>query len=419
MTIIGVDAVDEAAARGRLIVGARDRLTPLARDRAAELGIEIVEGASPASAVPPAGAARAIPTVNLRGPGSLPSPPAPALFRRGAPFPGLRGRSVPESSASGGSTAGSRIGRVTIVGAGNVGTHAAMRLAETDLIEEIVLVDVVEGLAQGVALDLAHAAGVLGFSTRIRGAASVESAGRAQYTVITAGRPRQPGMSRTDLTETNAAIVGPVAREAGITSPEGVIVVVTNPLDEMTELAWAASGLPSSRVIGMAGVLDAARFQALAGQAAGIRPDTVSALALGSHGDEMVIPLSQASIGGRDAASALTEKLDAVVDRTRNSGAEVVGLLGKGSAFITPGLAAARMVEYMIRDDRRVISATVRPDGQFGLRNVYVGLPVRLGRSGVAEIVEVPLSAAEQSALREAARQITDRVGSLAVPQGG
>lgn len=304
---------------------------------------------------------------------------------------------------------------MTVVGAGNVGTHAAMRLAETNLVGEIVLVDVVEGLAKGVALDLTHASGLLGFDVRIRGESSIEAAGPSEYTIITAGRPRQPGMSRTDLTATNAEIVGGLATTVGRISPNGVIVVVTNPLDEMTELAWKSSGLPSSAVIGMAGLLDSARFQALAGLAVDARPDTVSGIALGSHGEEMVFPVSQARIAAEPAADRLGERLASVVNRARDSGAEVVGLLGKGSAFITPGLASARMVEHMIRDDGTVLSATVRPDGQYGIDGVYVGLPVRLGRRGLREVVMLPLTDPEIAQLRAAADQIRARVSDISV----
>jgi len=411
MSVIGVDAVEDASASGRLVLARGDRMTPLARDRAAELGVEIVEGVAdrvtgPAS---PTVSDGIVPRIALGGPGALPSPPVPAFFRRGAPFPGLRGRTVPSSS---------RIPRVTVIGAGNVGTHAAMRLAETDLVDEIVLVDVVEGLARGVALDLTHAAGLLGFSTRVRGEATVEAAGRADYTIMTAGRPRQPGMSRTDLTATNAAIVGDLAAAVGRVSPEGVIVVVTNPLDEMTELAWRRSGLPPARVVGMAGLLDSSRFQALAGIVAGVRADGVAGLALGSHGDEMVFPASQARIGADAATARLSDRFAATVERARDSGAEVVGLLGKGSAFITPGLAAARMVEHMIRADGSVLSATVRPRGEYGIADVYVGLPVRLGRHGLAEIVNLPLDAEETAALRAAAEKIRARVGELSSSAG-
>ncbi|MBN9176561.1 MAG: malate dehydrogenase [Microbacterium sp.] len=433
MSILGADAVDAAAPFGRLVVNAGDRVTPLARDRAAELGVEIVEAAPSSPRVPgapsavpaaPSAPRGSLPRVDLSARGALPSPPVPALFRRGAPYPGLRGRSTPAAPSAGSRTppaaGGGRVARVTVVGAGNVGTHAAMRLAETDLVNEVVLVDVVEGLARGVALDLTHAAGLLGFASRIRGESSIAAAGRSDYTIITAGRPRQPGMSRTDLTATNAEIVGTLAEAVGRISPDGVIVVVTNPLDEMTELAWRRSGLPETHVIGMAGLLDSARFQALAALASDGRADAVSGIALGSHGDEMVFPSSQARIGSDTASARLGDRFAATVDRARNSGAEVVGLLGKGSAFITPGLAAARMVESMIRGDGALLSATVRPHGEYGIDGVYVGLPVRLARAGLAEIVTLPLEAAETVALREAAAKIRVRVSELpAAVMGG
>lgn len=418
MSVFGVDDVEAAAATRRLVLGPKDRLTPLARDRAEELEVAIVVAGSSGHA--PSSTLHSSPhtpgTMNLTDTAPLPVPPSPALFRRGAPFPLLRGRSIgPRASVAAVSSPTTRVGRVVVVGAGNVGTHAAMRLAETDLVDEIVLVDIVEGLAKGVALDLTHAAGLLRFATRIRGEVSVEAAGRADYTIITAGRPRQPGMSRTDLTATNAEIVAPLARAVGAVSPDGVIIVVTNPLDEMTELAWTQSGLPSSRVIGMAGLLDSARFQALAGGALDARPDSVSALALGSHGDEMIVPLSQAHFEGGSLRDRLGSRLTAIVDRTRASGAEVVGLLGKGSAFITPGLAAATMVEAMIESDGRIVSATVRPDGHYGISGVYVGLPVRLRRDGLAEIVQVQLSDEELAEVRAAAEQIRERVHELAL----
>ena len=215
-------------------------------------------------------------------------PPSGALYRRGAPLPGtVRGW-------SGGAT-----GRAVVVGAGHVGMITALRLAEADVFAEIVLVDVDEGRAAGIALDLTHTAALGGFATRIRGVGAVEEAGRADYAVITAGRARQPGMSRSDLVGVNAEIVGDVARRIARTSPGAVIVVVTNPLDEMTHHAWKSSGLPPERVIGMAGVLDAARFRSLAALEGIARADRIEAVALGSHGDAMVIPLSQAAVGGR------------------------------------------------------------------------------------------------------------------------
>ncbi|MFR9805186.1 malate dehydrogenase [Pseudonocardia sp. RS010] len=302
-----------------------------------------------------------------------------------------------------------------VVGAGNVGMIAAMRLADADVFDEVVLVDIDEGRAGGVALDLTHTAALSGFATRVRGVGSVEAAGPADYVIITAGRPRQPGMSRSDLISTNAAIVGDVARRVAATSPQAVIVVVTNPLDEMTQHAWAASGFPAERVLGMAGVLDTARFQALAALTGVARADQIHAWALGSHGEEMVIPLSHATAAGRPLTAAIpTADLDAIVNRARGSGAEVVGLLRSGSAFMAPGMSAARMVLAMVADSGEVMPAAVLADGSYGIRDVYVGLPARLGRGGVREIVQLDLRPDELAALREAADRIRERLGQLA-----
>jgi malate dehydrogenase len=304
---------------------------------------------------------------------------------------------------------------VVVIGAGHVGMIAALRLADADLFEEIVLVDIDEGRAAGIALDLAHAAALGGFATRVRGTGTVEDAGSADYVVITAGRARQPGMSRSDLVSTNAAIVGDLARRVAGTSPDAVIVVVTNPLDEMTQHAWRSSGFPAERVIGMAGVLDTARFQALAWLAGAGRADQINAVALGSHGEEMVIPLSQARADGRPLTEALGQPaLAAIVDRARSSGAEVVGLLKTGSAFMAPGMSAARMVLAMARDTGEVMAASVLADGSYGIHDVYVGLPVRLGRGGVREIVRLDLRPDELGALREAADRIRERLTQLA-----
>lgn len=317
--------------------------------------------------------------------------------------------------AYGAGPASGRSGRVLVVGAGNVGMVAAMRLVEADVFAEVVLADVDEGRAAGVALDLTHAAALGGFATAVRGVGAVEGAGRADYVVITAGRPRQPGMSRSDLTSTNAAIVGDVACTVAATSPDAVIVVVTNPLDEMTQHAWTSSGFPAERVLGMAGVLDTARFQALAALTGVTRADRITAWALGSHGEEMVIPLSQATADGRPLAGLIpAAELDAIVGRARNSGAEVVGLLKKGSAFLAPGMSAARMVLAMAADSGEVMPAAVLADGHYGIRGVYVGLPARLGRGGVREIVELDLTHDELAALQAAADRIRERLGRLA-----
>jgi len=301
-----------------------------------------------------------------------------------------------------------------VVGAGHVGMMTAARLADADVFSEIVLVDVVDGLAAGIALDLAHTAGLSGSRTRISGVVSVTEAGAADYVVITAGRARQPGMSRGDLVSTNAAIVGDIAAQVAGVAPDAVLLVVTNPLDEMTQHAWRASGFAPGRVIGMAGVLDGARFRALAAQAAGLRPDQVRAVALGSHGEEMVIPLSQASAAGRPITEVLGEAAtEAIVNRTRDSGAEVVSLLKQGSAFIAPGACAARMVLAMAAGSDETLAASVLADGSYGIEGVYVGLPVRLGPGGVREIVELSLTAGELAELGRAADRIRRRLPAL------
>jgi malate dehydrogenase len=448
MTVVGASDVDAAGGAGILQVGARDIVTPLARERARELGIQIVIGPPgaaaaviadrPTSSVPQPGpptvpqgaatsavpghrAAPAAPTPSPAGPAPAPAaaaargdgaprpirPPSGALYRRGAPLPAAvrpTGRGRPGST-----------GRVVVVGAGHVGMITAMRLADADVFTEVVLVDIDEGRAAGIALDLTHTAALAGFATRVRGTGRVEDAGMADYVVITAGRARQPGMSRSDLVSTNAAIVGDVAQRVARTSPGAVIVVVTNPLDEMTQHAWQTSGFPSERVIGMAGVLDTARFQALAALTGVERADRIEALALGSHGEEMVIPTSQSTIAGRPVTDALDPTaLESIVDRARGSGAEVVGLLKTGSAFMAPGTSAAKMVLAMAADTGQIMPAAVLADGSYGIRDVYVGLPARLGRGGVREIVELDLRPDELAALREAADRIRERLGQLA-----
>jgi malate dehydrogenase len=414
MTVWGADAVE--AARGELPVAAGDVVTPLARERAAELGVKIVVAGSAGQSRRPGAAGRDEMPVSARSgvvkarfhrTAGAAQAVSGALYRRGAPLP--RG----EAGRGAGTGAGGR--RVMVVGAGHVGMMTAARLAEADVFEEIVLVDVVDGLAAGIALDLTHTAGLAGFRTRITGAVTVEEAGPADYVVITAGRARQPGMSRSDLVSTNATIVGDIASRVAAVAPGAVLLIVTNPLDEMTQHAWRASGLPPERVIGMAGVLDTARFRGLAAQAAGLRPDQIQAVALGSHGEEMVIPLSQASAAGRPITEVLGEAAtEAIVNRTRDSGAEVVSLLKQGSAFMAPGASAARMILAMAAGGDEPLAASVLADGSYGIGGVYLGLPVRLGPGGVREIVELPLTSGELAELRRAADRIRLRLPAAA-----
>lgn len=395
-------AADVEGAGKRLVLQAGDRLTPLARDRAKELGVELAE---PGQAATPPG-----PAAGAAEPGGgtrLVLPPSGALYRRGAPVPANV-------------TTGARNGQrptAAVVGAGHVGAMTALRLAESDLFARVALIDVVPGLAAGLALDMWHGAAMYGFSTLIEGGADLSALAGAEYVVITAGKPRQPGMSRTDLTAVNAAIVGDVCRAIRTHAPDSTVVVVTNPLEEMTHLAAAATGFPEERVIGMAGVLDSGRFCSLVGLTGQARPQDVRALALGSHGPEMVIPLSQAFVRGQPIETVLDPAtLGAIVERTRESGGEVVKLLQKGSAYFSPAESAALMVRAMVQNRGEVLAACVRSRGAYGVADTRVGLPVRLGRRGVREIVILPLRAEETRALQEAAARIAARIADLPKP---
>lgn len=395
-------AADVEAAGPRLVLGKGDRLTPLARDRAKELGVELVASDAPV-AVPKACAAvaPAPPSAPSRTPFVL--PPSGAMYRR---------NSIGPSALSG--TARSARPKAGVVGAGHVGAMTALRLAESDLFASVALVDVVPGLAAGLALDMWHGAGLYGFSTTLEGSNDLAALDGAEYIVITAGKPRQPGMSRTDLTAVNAAIIEGVCKAIRIHAPESTVIVVTNPLEEMTHLAARYTGFPDERVIGMAGVLDSARFCSLVGLTGLAKPQEVRALALGSHGPEMVIPLSQAFVRGKPIESVLdAETLKGIVERTRESGGEVVKLLQQGSAYFSPAESAVTMVRSMVRDSGDVLAACVRSRMAYGIGDTRVGLPVRLGRRGVKEIVNLPLRSDEQRALHEAASRIAVRIDEL------
>jgi len=409
-------AADVESARGRLVLGKGDRLTPLARDRAKELGVELVYGdALPAAGSVPAAAPgrKAYAQQPLTPPPTAPAgrtpfvlPPSGAMYRRHALGPS-------QASTPG---RGERP-KAAVVGAGHVGAMTALRLAESDLFSNVALVDVVPGLAAGLALDMWHGAGLYGFSTTLEGSDDLAALSGAEYIVITAGKPRQPGMSRTDLTAVNAAIVESVCKAIRIHAPQATVVMVTNPLEEMTQLAATHTGFPEERVLGMAGVLDSARFCALVGSSGHAKPQEVRALALGSHGPEMVIPLSQAFVRDKPIESVLdASSLKAIVERTRESGGEVVKLLQKGSAYFSPAESAAAMVRAMVRDSGEVLAACVRSRGAYGVADTRVGLPVRLGRRGVKEIVTLALRPDEQQALREAASRIAARIDELGKP---
>ncbi|MGY8683413.1 malate dehydrogenase [Bradyrhizobium sp. UFLA05-153] len=332
-----------------------------------------------------------------------------ALYRRGAPVP-------PKMRVLGESETKTRDDRprAAVIGAGHVGAMTALRLAETSLFSRVTLVDIIPGLAAGLALDMWHSASLRGFTTKIEGSTDLSALEGASYIIMTAGRPRQPGMSRTDLTGVNAEIVSGVADGIRRYAPNSVAIVVTNPLEEMTHLMARRTGFPSNRIIGMAGVLDSARFCSLIALEGIARPQDVSAIALGSHGTEMVIPLSLATVRGRPLEELIAkDRLAAIVERARDSGAEVVKLLQKGSAYFSPAESAASMVAAMVKGGSDLIAACVQSAGAYGVEDTRIGLPVRLATDGVKEIVKLPLRPDEQAALAEAARSIAKRISEL------
>jgi malate dehydrogenase len=304
--------------------------------------------------------------------------------------------------------------RVAVVGAGMVGATTASRLAEARICDHVALIDVAGDLARAMALDIGSSLPLLGSDTTLTGGEGYEGARGADVVVITAGRPRQPGQSRADLLEGNGRIVEEVCRELRSAAPDAVVIVVTNPLDEMTTLAQNALGFAPERVVGMAGLLDTARFRHFLAERAGFAASAVHALTLGSHGDTMV-PLSRtATIGGRAAADALGEAaLAEVVQRTRDGGAEVVRLLQRGSAYWAPSAAVLLMVRAILRDEQVVLPIAAQLAGEFGIDGVYVGVLARLGRRGVSEIVTAGLDEGEVAALRAAAEEVRSRVADL------
>jgi malate dehydrogenase len=297
--------------------------------------------------------------------------------------------------------------KVTIAGAGFYGSTLAQRIAEGGYADEVVLTDIVEGKPQGLALDLMQSRPLAGFETRITGTNTYAETAGSDICVITAGLPRKPGMSRMDLLEVNARIVGDVTRQLVDQSPGTVLIVVSNPLDEMTALAAVASGLPRSRVMGQAGMLDTARFRHFVAERLGVPTRAVTALTLGSHGDTMVPVPSQSSVDGKPLTDVLDQSLiDEIVQRTRDGGAEVVALLKTGSAYFAPAAAAAAMVRAVAGDTGEVQPVSAWVEGAYGVEGVYLGVPARLGRAGVVEVVELPLADDELAALRAAAEAV-------------
>lgn len=303
--------------------------------------------------------------------------------------------------------------KVTVIGAGNVGSTTAQQIIETGL-ADVVLVDIVEGLPQGKALDLIEAAPVVGYDVRITGTNDYADTADSRIIVVTSGLARQPGMSRDDLMLKNAGIVEAVVRQAAAVSPDAILVIVTNPLDAMCHVAMRASGFPRERVVGMAGVLDSARFRAFIAEELEVSVRDVRAFVLGGHGDTMVPLPRYSTVGGVPITELMTpERIEQIVERTRNGGAEVVALLKTGSAYYAPAASIVEMVEAILRDRRRILPCAAFLQGEYGIDGLFVGVPVILGHAGIEKIIEISLTDAEQAALVSSSVAVRELVAKL------
>jgi malate dehydrogenase len=304
--------------------------------------------------------------------------------------------------------------KVAVVGAGNVGATAAQRLAEKNLARTVVLIDVIEGIPQGKALDQYQSGPIEGFDTRVIGTNGYDEAASAEVFVVTAGIARKPGMSRDDLVKTNAGIVKSVGEQIRRVAPNAIVVVVSNPLDVMCYVAMRATGFPRERVIGMAGVLDTARYRMFLAEAIGVSVEDIQAMVLGGHGDTMVPLPSYTTVAGIPVTQLIDQpRLDAIVDRARNGGAEIVSFLKTGSAYYAPSAAAVQMVEAIALDKKRILPCSAWLTGEFGLRDVFCGVPVKLGRAGLEQIIEITLSDGERAALAASAEAVRRTMTTL------
>ena len=303
--------------------------------------------------------------------------------------------------------------KITIVGSGNVGATAA-HWAVAKALGDVVLVDIVEGVPQGKGLDLLQAGPVEGFDCRVVGSNSYAETKGSDVVVITAGVPRKPGMSREDLLDTNAKIMKSVTQEVVKASPNTILLVVSNPLDVMAYVAKQVSGFPRERVVGMAGILDTARFRTFIAEAAGVSVEDIMALVLGGHGDSMVPLVRCTSIGGIPVTEFLPkEKIDEIVERTRNGGAEIVSYLKMGSAFYAPGAAIVQMLEAILQDKKRILPCSAYLEGEYGVEDVFLGVPVKLGARGMEGVIEVPLADEEREALMKSAKAVQGSIQHL------
>ncbi|HMA24461.1 MAG: malate dehydrogenase [Gemmatimonas sp.] len=301
------------------------------------------------------------------------------------------------------------VNKITVVGAGNVGATSAQRVAEKELAGTVVLVDVVEGIPQGKGLDQWQSAPIEGFDSRIVGTNGYDETAGSDIVIITAGIARKPGMSRDDLLNTNAGIVKQVSEQVKKTSPNAIIIVVSNPLDVMCYVAKEVTGFPRERVLGMAGVLDTARYRGFLAEALDVSVRDIQAMVLGGHGDTMVPLISYTSVSGIPVTQLMDRaKLDAIVDRTRNGGAEIVKHLKTGSAYYAPSAGAVQMAEAIVFNQRRILPCAAWLDGEYGMKGLFLGVPCKLGRNGLEKIIEVELTADERAALTKSAEAVRE-----------
>ncbi|HWJ16258.1 MAG TPA: malate dehydrogenase [Gemmatimonadaceae bacterium] len=301
------------------------------------------------------------------------------------------------------------VNKITVVGAGNVGATTAQRVAEKELARTVVMVDVVEGVPQGKGLDQWQSAPIEGFDSRVIGANGYDETAGSDIVIITAGIARKPGMSRDDLLNTNAGIVKQVAEQVKASSPNAIIIVVSNPLDVMCYVAKQVTGFPRERVLGMAGVLDTARYRAFLAEALDVSVRDIQAMVLGGHGDTMVPLISYTSVSGIPITQLIDKgKLDAIVDRTRNGGAEIVKHLKTGSAYYAPSAGAVQMAEAIVNDQKRILPCAAWLEGEYGMNGLYLGVPCKLGRKGLERVIEVELTADERTALEKSAEAVRE-----------
>ncbi len=306
--------------------------------------------------------------------------------------------------------------KITVVGAGHVGATAAQRIAEHELASEVVLVDILEGIPQGKALDQWESAPVEGFDTMVSGSQSYEPTAGSGIYVVTAGLARKPGMSRDDLLAKNTAIVRSISEEIARWSPDSIILMVTNPLDIMAYVAKRVSGFPRERVVGMAGVLDTARFRSFIAMELEVSVEDIQALVLGGHGDSMVPIVSTVTVGGIPLTQLLDgERIEAIVQRTRKGGGEIVKYLGTGSAYYAPSAAAVQMCEAIVRDKKRILPCAAWLEGEYGLTDLFLGVPCKLGREGMEGILEVELTGSEREALNVSAEAVRATMASVGI----